>query len=264
MEQTKITTNRQKKEAIVDEIAEKIGRSKALVFTNYQGLTHKQLEEFKKSLKTANAELSVVKNTLLKLSLEKAGVKADEEGFNNPTATIFAYEDVILPLKELAKTLKSLGLPTIKFGIMDGQALTGEDVLKLSALPSREVLLAQVVGGLKSPIIGLHRALNWNLQKLVMTLNAVVKAKPADSPPAAPAEETPKEEAPKEEVQAAPAETTEEKTKELKAEEKVEDLQETPTAEEKPTEEPASEKPTEPADAEALAGEEIKNEGGEN
>ena len=175
MDTKKISKNREKKEQLVAEIAEKIGRSKGMVFTNFQGMTHKQLEELKRALKDAKAELVVTKNTLLKLSLSKAGVKADgqEEGFNNPTATIFAYEDVIAPLKHLAKTLKSLGLPTIKFGILEGQALNSEQVLKLASLPPREVLLAQVVGGLKSPIFGLHRALNWNIQKLVITLKAV-------------------------------------------------------------------------------------------
>ncbi|HSX40884.1 MAG TPA: hypothetical protein VLF68_04725, partial [Candidatus Saccharimonadales bacterium] len=60
---------------------------------------------------------------------------------------------------------------------MDGQLISGEQVLKLATLPSREVLLAQFVGGLKSPIYGLHRALNWNLQKFVMTLKAIESKK---------------------------------------------------------------------------------------
>lgn len=183
MGEKKISKNREKKEQLVAEIAEKIGKSKGLVFTNYQGLTHKQLEELKRSLKDANAELVVTKNTLLKLALKTTdhglqttavdGSQSTVDNFVNPTATIFAYDDVIAPLKHLAKTLKNLGLPTIKFGILDGQALNSEQVLKLASLPTREVLLAQVVGGLKSPIFGLHRALNWNIQQLVMTLKAI-------------------------------------------------------------------------------------------
>lgn len=184
--------NREKKEQLVSKLSEKIGRAKGLVFTNYQGLTHKQLEELKKSLKGANAELVVTKNTLLKLALTahglqttavdglsagKAGSQTAESFLNNPTATIFEYEDVIAPLKHLAKTLKNLGLPTIKFGILDGQALDSEQLLKLSSLPGREVLLAQFVGALKSPIFGLHRALNWNLQKLVMTFEQIKNQK---------------------------------------------------------------------------------------
>lgn len=194
MNEKKVSKNREKKEQLVAEIAEKIGRSKGLVFTNFQGLTHKQLEELKRALKDANAELVVTKNTLLKLALKttdhglrttavdglpagKAGSQSTVDNFVNPTATIFAYEDVIAPLKHLAKTLKNLGLPTIKFGILDGQALNSEQVLKLASLPTRDVLLAQVVGGLKSPIFGLHRALNWNIQELVMTLSAIQQKK---------------------------------------------------------------------------------------
>ena len=75
--------------------------------------------------------------------------------------------------------IKELNIPSVKFGIMEKDFITGEQVLKLSTLPSRETLLVMLVVGLKSPISGLHRALNWNLQKLVMTLNAVASAKPA-------------------------------------------------------------------------------------
>lgn len=178
---TKISKNRQKKEQIVAKLSEKIAKAKAIVFTNYQGLTHKQLEELKKVLKDVNAEFVVTKNTLLKLSLEKSNVKSQMSkvgsALQNPTAALFAYDDVITPLKQISKTLKLLGLPTIKFGIIDNQALTGDQLLKLAILPSAEVLLAQVISGLKSPIFGLHRALSWNLQKLIMTLSAIQQNK---------------------------------------------------------------------------------------
>lgn len=189
MEDTKISKSRQEKEQIVAKLSEKIEKAKGIVFTNYQGLTHKQLESLKKSLKSLNAELVVAKNTLLKIALKssKLGAMSSEKissALQNPTAALFVYDDVIAPLKQIAKTLKLLGLPaspaggpTIKFGILDNQALTGDQLLRLAALPSREVLLAQVVSGLKSPIFGLHRALSWNLQKLVMILKAIENKK---------------------------------------------------------------------------------------
>ena len=182
MEDKKINKSRQKKQEIVSKLSEKLARAKALVFTNYQGLTHKQLEELKKVLKDLNAELVVTKNTLLKIALKSSefGAMSSEKissALQNPTAALFIYDDVIAPLKQIAKTLKLLGLPTIKFGILDNQALTGDQVLKLAMLPSREVLLAQVVSGLKSPIFGLHRALSWNLNKLVITLSAIQQKK---------------------------------------------------------------------------------------
>lgn len=166
----KVNKNRQKKEGIVAELLDKKGRAKAMIFTNYEGLTHRQIEDLKKGIRKVDAEFVVAKNTLL----QKAMIDIKEtESLKGPTGTIFAYSDVIAPLKEVAKSIKQFTLPTIKFGILEGQILNSEQILKISTLPTREVLVAQFVGGLKTPIFGLHRALNWNLQKLVMTLQAI-------------------------------------------------------------------------------------------
>lgn len=171
----KVSSNKQKKIELVGQFEEKVKRAKAMVFTDFRGLTHQQLESLKKALKTVEAELVVTKNTLLKLALDTQSIQTDK--FVGPTGTIFAYNDVIAPLKELAKTIKTLKLPLIKFGLLDGKSITGEEVLKLASLPTREVLIAQVVGGMKAPLYGLHRALNWNMQKLVLTLKAIESKK---------------------------------------------------------------------------------------
>ncbi|OGH41797.1 MAG: 50S ribosomal protein L10 [Candidatus Levybacteria bacterium RIFCSPLOWO2_02_FULL_36_8b] len=168
--------NRQKKERIVAELAEKVNRAKGLIFTSYQGLTHKQLENIKKAVKTLDADFVATKNSLI---LKAIGTKIKIEGeLKNATATLFLYGDPVMPLKALAKSIKELNLPSIKFGILDGIQMTSDQVLKLSTLSSREVLLTQLIAGLKSPISGFHRALNWNLQKFVMTLKAI-ETKPA-------------------------------------------------------------------------------------
>ena len=173
---TKITQNRLKKVAIVAEVKEKVDRAKAMIFTDYTGLTHKQLEELKKSIRKADAEYVVAKNTLIKIAL---GDKVADQGdkFQKPTGTMFLFGDIVAPLKALAKMIKETEKPGIKFGIVDGKIVTDKDVVKLATLPSREVLLAQLAGMLKSPIQGLHRAMQWNMQKLVMTLNAVAQQK---------------------------------------------------------------------------------------
>lgn len=172
----KISPNRQKKEKIVAELIEKVNRSKGVVFTNYQGLTHKQLESLKKKIRALNADFIMTKNTLILRS-----IKSLKDKLLNPlqgaTATLFLYGDPVGPLKELARALKEFNLPTIKFGILEGVVLTSEQALKLSALPSRQTLLTQLVVGLKSPISNLHRALNWNIQKFVMTLKAIESKK---------------------------------------------------------------------------------------
>lgn len=177
MNDNTVSQNRLKKEALVAELSEKVGKSKAIVLTNYQGLTHQQLEELKRAVKKVDAEFVVTKNTLLKIALGDYN-KVKDSAFDQPTATLFTYGDVVLPLKELSSLIKVMQLPSIKVGILDGQAISADQVLKLSTLPSKEVLYGQVVTTLKSPIFGLHRALYWNMQKLVMTLGAVAKTKP--------------------------------------------------------------------------------------
>jgi len=181
MNDKKVSKNREKKEALVAELSEKAEKAKGFLFTNYQGLTHKQLEQLKKALKSANAELVVAKNTLLKLALQKVSKEGKVSKVSNelegPTATVFVYEDYLAPLRELAKTIKQFNLPTLKFGILEGQSVTSDQLLKLSALPSKEVLLSQVVYGLKSPITNLVYVLNANVQKLVHTLKAIEQKK---------------------------------------------------------------------------------------
>lgn len=172
----KVNKNKEKKVAIVAEVKEKVDKAKAMVFTDYTGLTHKQLEDLKKELRKSDAEYVVAKNTLVKIALGDK-VSGQEDKFIKPTGTMFLYGDVVAPLKALAKMVKEMEKPAIKFGLLDGKVMTDKEVIKLSSLPSREVLLAQLAGMLKSPISGLHRALNWNLQKLVMTLAAVEKQK---------------------------------------------------------------------------------------
>jgi large subunit ribosomal protein L10 len=176
----KVSANRQKKIETVAKLNEKLATAKAVVFTNYQGLTHKQLEGLKKAIKPMQAEYVVAKNSLVLRAMTENKIKVDDEkNFEGPTGTLLIYDDIAGPLKALAKLIKELNIPSVKFGVMDGANLTSEQVLKISALPSKETLLIQVVVGLKSPIYGLHRALNWNLQKLVMTLSAVTSTKPA-------------------------------------------------------------------------------------
>lgn len=176
MDNTTISKNKEKKVAIVAEVKEKVDRAKAMVFTDYTGLSHKQLEDLKKEIKKADAEYVVAKNTLVKIALGDK-VAGQEDKFQKPTGTMFLYGDIVAPLQALAKMVKDMEKPTIKFGLLDGKVMTDKEVLKLSTLPSREVLLAQLAGMLKSPIRSLHRALNWNIQKLVMTLAAVEKTK---------------------------------------------------------------------------------------
>jgi len=181
MSDVNTSKNRQKKEQLIAELAKKVAKSTGMVFANYQGLTHQQLEGLKKNLKKADSEFVAVKNTLLLRVLEGKLDETAKEHFNQPTGAMFIYSDIVDPLKQLTQIIKEFKMPVIKFGILDGKIVTDKEVTKIASLPPLPVLQAQLLGQMKAPISGLHRALNWNLQSLVMTLNAIKDKKPAAS-----------------------------------------------------------------------------------
>ena len=162
----------QKKIETVNELTEKVGKAKSIVFAEYKGIKHKQLEELRKSLKKVDAEFMVTKNRLMQRALGDAGKDASEL-LTNDTGAIFSYKDEVSGIKELNKFFKAVALGKAKGGMLGTKVLSEKDVIALSQIPSKEVLLAKLVGQLNAPISGLHRSLSWNLNKFVWALNAV-------------------------------------------------------------------------------------------
>lgn len=200
-------TGKARKELIVASLTERLDTSKGLVFTNYQGLSHKQLENLKKDIKKLDAKVVIAKNSLIKRALEKSPPKADQpmdeklkEALTNPTAILFIEKDMMEPLKRLQKAIKEYGnKPVIKFGVLEGNILDEAGILKIASLPTREVLLAQLAVMLNSPIQGFTQGLNSIPQKFVMTLNTIASAKQSSQPTSAPAPEKKNEATPQEE-----------------------------------------------------------------
>ena len=172
----KTSPNRQRKIEAVNALQEKLQAAKAFFFTDYRGLTHKQLEDLRKSLKKVSAEFIVAKNTLLKLAIHKLPDHAKQElesALNNPTAALLIHGDAVNAVKTVAKFIKNFQLPKIKIGFFEDRIASEDDFKKLAVLPNKEILLATLVMRLKSPLYGLHYALNWNLQRVVSVLESI-------------------------------------------------------------------------------------------
>jgi large subunit ribosomal protein L10 len=173
MDKTKhISKGTPKKMEMVTSLTDKAGRAKSIVFADYRGLKHKQMEELRKLLKKVEGEIVVAKNRLMKRALGDRAASV-ENLLSDTTAALFSYADEVAALKELAKFLKAAGVGKTKGGLLGDTVLTGEEVDRLSALPTREVLLGRLVSQLNSPIQGLHYALSWNMNKLVWALSAL-------------------------------------------------------------------------------------------
>jgi large subunit ribosomal protein L10 len=162
----------QKKIDTVKNLTDKLGKARSVVFADYTGIKHKQLETLRKNLKKTGAEFTVTKNKLLERALSDTA-KSVAPYLKENTGTLFNYDDEVGGLKELLKFFKLTALGKTKGGLLGNIALTDSDVDRLSKLPSRQALLGQLAGQLMAPLSGLHYALSWNINRLVWGLNAV-------------------------------------------------------------------------------------------
>ncbi len=166
-----------KKITTVTQLTDKLKQAKAIVLTDYQGLSHRQLEELRKILKKTEAEFIVTKNSLLKLALLQSKKVLSETHLKTATAALFAFADEAVPIKELVKFLKNATKGSIKTGLLGDTQISLSQIEQLATLPTKKVLISQLVGQLQAPLYGLHNGLSWNLKQLVWTLNAVKSKK---------------------------------------------------------------------------------------
>ncbi|HLD11445.1 MAG TPA: 50S ribosomal protein L10 [Patescibacteria group bacterium] len=172
----------QQKKDIVKGLTEKIKKAKSIVFSDYLGLKVLQMQQLREKLATLDAELSISKNTLIKRAINEAKLEDGEKVdpvLQGPTAVLLSYKDEIAALKQLVTFAKDNELPKVKGGYLGTTFLSLEEVKKLSTLPSREMLLGKVVGGLSSPLYGLVNALSWEPKRLVWTLTQIAQTKKA-------------------------------------------------------------------------------------
>jgi len=167
----------QKKLDQVSSLTAKFARAKTVVFTDYTGLNVGQITELRAKVKHVGGELEVTKNTYLKRAGVDAKINLEGQELNQPTATLWAFEDEIAPLKVLADFVKINNLPKIKSGLFQGTFVDTAKIKQLASLPSMTELRGQLVGMLASPMSRLVRGLNWNIVKFVFTIKAIADKK---------------------------------------------------------------------------------------
>lgn len=168
---------RSQKEQEVAELSDKLARVKGAVLTEYRGLNVSQITRLRRKLRDAGVEYRVVKNTLLRLAARQAGLAGLDPYLAGPTAVAFGYQDPVSPARVLSEFAREFKQLAIKAGVLEGKIIDREGVRFLAELPSRELLLARVLGGMKSPLAGLAVVLNAPLQGLARVLQAVREQK---------------------------------------------------------------------------------------
>jgi len=157
----------------VELLSEKLKRAKVAILTDYRGLTVSQLQDLRGRLRTGNVEYRVVKNTLTRRAAEAAGVPALQKELEGPVAIAFGYDDLATPAKLINDFVRATRLKLdVKGGLVEGRVFSPDQVKQLADLPSREVLLAQLLGTLQSPVGQLVAIMQTPHQQLLGVLNA--------------------------------------------------------------------------------------------
>lgn len=168
---------RQTKEQAVQELAENLKSAKSAVFANFQGLKVSESEELRNLCRKQGISYVASKKTLLKRALAELGMDIDTKVFEGGPAVILGFEDEVAPAQIVADFAKKHKVVSLFGGTLEGQFIDSTKVAELSLLPSKEQLLARLVGSLNAPVSGFVNVLAGNLRGLVNVLNAVKDAK---------------------------------------------------------------------------------------
>lgn len=164
---------RSDKEIFVADMRDRLQKAQATFLVDYQGLDVKAMNRVRKELRESEIEFLVVKNRLLKLASKETTTSSIEEHFTGPCAIAITYDDIIAPAKVLVDLSKDYEKLEIKRGQMHGQPLDLDAIKRLSRLPGRDALLAQVLSAMQAVPASLVRVLNGVLISFLSVLKAI-------------------------------------------------------------------------------------------
>lgn len=166
------------KQAVVAQLKEQLESAKGVVLTSYKGLTVAQDTELRRELREAGVSYHVVKNTMLRIAAKEAGIEGIEEHLEGTTAFAFSTEDAVAPAKVIRGFIKKNKLEdaevlTVKVGMVEGKVIGVDEVKALAALPSREELIAKLLGSMNAPISNTVNVLQGVIRNAVYVLDAI-------------------------------------------------------------------------------------------
>ena len=168
---------RLQKEEVVKDLTEKIKASKSIVFADYSGVKTNDINELKSRLKKEGTNLRVIKKKLVDLSLKNAKIEVDIKSLPGQLAITISDNDEVAPARVLSKFAKENENLKILGGVLGVKGMSAKEVSDLAKLPSKEEMLAKLVGTLNAPLTGLVNVLSGNTRGLVTVLKAIADSK---------------------------------------------------------------------------------------
>lgn len=176
-ERRKNLITKEKKSQQVVELSDRFARSKAVVLTEYKGLTVAEIAELRKILKEVGAEYKVAKNTLINIVAKGTPVESAKDFFMGPTGLVFGYDDPIAAAKKLLEYASRNDKFKLKSGVIEGRLCSVEEIKAMSQLPSRNVLLGMMAGTFQAPLSKLAGALNATVTQFAYALESLKNKK---------------------------------------------------------------------------------------
>ena len=154
-------------------IKEKIDKAQVAIVTEYKGLSVEEITKLRRALQKDGGDYMVTKNTLAKIALKGTDFEVLAESLTGPIAIAFGFEDQVSPAKAVAKFIKDTKKGAILGGALDGKLLDAKEVEALAKLPSKEELIAKILGSINSPASGIVGSINAVMAQLTRAMAAV-------------------------------------------------------------------------------------------
>ncbi|MFQ7474179.1 MAG: 50S ribosomal protein L10 [Anaerovoracaceae bacterium] len=148
------------KQVIIDEIKDKFERAESAVVIDYIGITVAEADAMRKKLREANVDYTVYKNTLVNRAIEGTEYEALAEVLEGPSGFAFSYDDATAPARVLNDAMKEYKKMEFKGGIIEGEYYDKENIEKIAAIPSRDVLISKFMGSIQSPMANFARVVS--------------------------------------------------------------------------------------------------------
>ncbi len=168
---------RQQKEAEVREVVEGLKEAKSVVVADLSPLKVQENTILRQKAKLQSVRVKGVKKTLFRLAAKEVEVTVDDSSVGGSMTLLLGLDDEVAPARLIAEIRKERKSLDVQGGILESRWMTSEEVIALAKLPSKDQLIAQVVGSIRAPLSGLVGALQGNLRNLVYVLNAVKDSK---------------------------------------------------------------------------------------
>ncbi len=173
---------KEKKNDVIEELVGKLNKTAGLYLLNFSGMNVESTIVLRRAFKSKGLEYQIAKNTLIRRALQESGqFEFPENYLHGPSGLIFSYDDPTQPAKVLKEYLdkNKVEIPVLKAAILDKQLFDGSKLKELASLPSREDMIAGIIGSIHSPVSGIVGALNSIMRDVTYLIEEVAKKKAA-------------------------------------------------------------------------------------